>query len=136
VAGHHQIRLRATLRDYSESFQSALRDALHYEAWKEAQVEERRRGSSGWQTPSRASIASTPLRLRLILPLGGLDRDARGVHAVERALDEVPGVIRAYANAATEMAYVEYDPSQIGLDELKAAIESVGCRLVPAEEPQ
>jgi copper chaperone CopZ len=96
-------------------------------------VEKRSRGSPE-HTPSGSSTARTPLRLRLTLPIGGLDSDGNGSKTVERALEGVPGVIRAYTSPDTEMAYVEYDPIRVGLCELKGAIESVGYRIAPAGE--
>jgi len=67
-------------------------------------------------------------RQRATLPVAGLTSDGGGALSVERALQEVPGVIRAYAHPATEMAYVEYDPHRTGLAALKKAIESAGFR--------
>ncbi len=73
-------------------------------------------------------------RLRVTLPIAGLMCGGGGALTIERALQQVPGVIRAYVNPATEMAYVEYDPDLVGLDELKEAIESLGYRTVLPEE--
>ena len=67
-------------------------------------------------------------RSRDTFPIAGLSCGGGGALTVERALLETPGVIRAYVNAATEMAYVEFDPGQTGLVDLKEAIESTGCR--------
>lgn len=96
-------------------------------------MEKRSRGSPGRPLP-QAATASTPLHLRLTLPIGGLDHDGRGAQAVEQALAAVAGVVRAYANAEMEMAYVEFDSSRTGLRELRSAIESVGCHVLPEEE--
>ncbi|MEK7247240.1 MAG: heavy metal-associated domain-containing protein [Chloroflexota bacterium] len=90
-------------------------------------MEKRSQGSPGW-TLSQAATASTPLRLRLTLPIRGLDRDGRSARAVEQALERVPGVIRAYANTATEMAYVEFDPAKTTQHDLESEINSVGVR--------
>ena len=86
--------------------------------------------------PSGATSASTPVRLRLLLAIQGLDGDPQTARMVEQALQDVSGVIRAYANAATEMAYVEFDPGRTGQSQIEAAIESAGCRVVPAGELQ
>ena len=45
---------------------------------------------------------------------------------MERALGGVPGVVHAYVNPSTEMAYVEYDPERTGVDRLKRAVQSAG----------
>ena len=47
-------------------------------------------------------------------------------HTVEKALREVPGVLRAYVNPATEAAYVEYDAERCSEADLEVAVESVG----------
>ena len=51
-----------------------------------------------------------------------------GALIVERALARAPGVIRVYANPATEMAYIEYDPALISPAQLIAAVERAGFR--------
>ena len=69
-------------------------------------------------------------RARVTLPILGLTCGDGGGAMVERALEESPGVLRAYANPATEMAYVEYDPEQTDLDALQEAIEQAGYRTI------
>lgn len=49
-----------------------------------------------------------------------------GAIIVERALAKVSGVIRVYVNAATEMAYVQYDPDRCDPAVLRAAITHAG----------
>ncbi|NUQ10743.1 MAG: hypothetical protein HUU26_00225 [Gemmatimonadaceae bacterium] len=44
---------------------------------------------------------------------------------VERALRETPGVLRAYVNPATEMAYVEYDAAVCSSAVLSGVIASL-----------
>ena len=96
-----------------------------------------KRSPGSLERPSAdGSTARTPLRLRLTLPICGLDADGGGAETVERALEGVPGVIRAYTNPDTEMAYVEYDPIQVGLRELKGAIESVGYSMTVVGGPR
>lgn len=51
-----------------------------------------------------------------------------GALTVERALAKVPGVVQVYVNPATETSYIEYDPAVSGVDDLVAAVESVGFR--------
>lgn len=47
---------------------------------------------------------------------------------VERVLREVPGVLRAYVNPATEAAYVEFDADRCSEADLEGAVESLGIR--------
>jgi len=66
---------------------------------------------------------------RVTLPLFGLGCGGGGTLTVERALLHVPGVTTAYANPATETAYVQYDPAVCTLADLVAAVEHVGFRV-------
>jgi cation transport ATPase len=43
---------------------------------------------------------------------------------VENALRDVPGVLRAYVNQATEAAYVEYDTDRCSEADIDAAVDS------------
>ena len=65
-------------------------------------------------------------RVRVTLPLADLTRGGGDAVIVERALGEVPGVVHAYVNPSTEMAYIEYDPERTGVDRLKRAVQSAG----------
>lgn len=65
---------------------------------------------------------------RATLEIYDLGCGGSGALAVERALARLPGVQRAYVNAATETAYVEYDPSTVGADELVRAVAAAGFR--------
>ena len=59
-------------------------------------------------------------------------------HTVEKAIREVPGVLRAYVNPATEVAYIEYDADRCKEADLAGAVESVGAHAhhpVPARRP-
>jgi len=66
---------------------------------------------------------------RATLPVVGLGRGADPL-LFEHALERVPGVAHAYVNAATEMAYVQFDPLRTTLDDLQMAIESAAHRTV------
>lgn len=66
---------------------------------------------------------------RVVLPVYGLACGGGGALTAERALARVPGVVRAYVNPATEMAYVEYDPATTRTTELARAVESVGLNV-------
>ena len=47
---------------------------------------------------------------------------------IERALARTPGVVYVYANPATEMAYIEFDPALVDADRLVKVVEQVGFR--------
>jgi copper chaperone CopZ len=63
---------------------------------------------------------------RVTLPIYGLTCWGGGSLTVERVILKVEGVRNAYVNPATEMAYVEYDPSRCSPEHLTAAIEQSG----------
>lgn len=65
-------------------------------------------------------------RQKLALPIEDLGCAGSGAIIVERALAKVPGVLRVYVNAATEMAYVQYDADRCNLDSLRAATARAG----------
>ena len=65
-------------------------------------------------------------RVRVTLPLADLMRGGGDAVTVEQALGEVPGVVHAYVNHSTEMAYIEYDPERTGVDRLQRAVQSAG----------
>ena len=66
---------------------------------------------------------------RLTLAINGLACGGGGSLTAERALARVPGVVWAYVNPATEMAYVEYDPARALPAQLVAAVERTGLRV-------
>lgn len=63
---------------------------------------------------------------RVTLPIVGFGCLGSGALIVERALLHVPGVIYAYVNAATEMAYVEYDAQRCTVATLREAVAHAG----------
>lgn len=63
---------------------------------------------------------------RVTLAIVGLSCGGGGALTVERAMERLPGVRRVYVNPATEMAYVEFDPERVGLQELAAAVDRIG----------
>lgn len=57
---------------------------------------------------------------------------------LEKALRDVPGVLRASVNSAMETAYVEYDADRCSATDLEGAVKSVGGHarhLVTAQRP-
>ena len=64
----------------------------------------------------------------MTIPIYGFTCAGGGSLVAERALRRVPGVVRAYVNPYTEMAYVEYEPGLTGLEGLAAAIGRAGLR--------
>ncbi len=71
---------------------------------------------------------------RVTLPIVGLTCGGGGALSIEQALQALPGVIRAYVNPATEMAYVEYRPQQVTADDLVKVVEDLGYEAVGREE--
>lgn len=62
------------------------------------------------------------------IPLRPLECSVTGRAVVERALLEVPGVLVAYVNPVTEMAYVEFDPARCTAPDVAAAVARTGYR--------
>lgn len=58
----------------------------------------------------------------------GLGCAGGGAGTVERALADAPGVLKVYVNPATEKAYVTFDPSRIGPEQLATIIRATGYR--------
>ena len=81
-------------------------------------------------SPGRLPAAAR--RLRLTLSVMGLKRGDDEALKAEWALEQIPGVIHAYVNPATEMAYIEYDPELTGEHDLAEAIDSAGFRALIA----
>ena len=65
---------------------------------------------------------------RVTLEIYGLGCGGGGALAIERALTRIHGVAHAYANPATETAYVQYDPALVEPADLVHAIEAAGFR--------
>lgn len=63
---------------------------------------------------------------RVTLPIIGFGCLGSGALIVERALLHAPGVIHVYVNAATEMAYVEYDAERCTVARLREAVAQAG----------
>jgi len=70
----------------------------------------------------------------LRIPIYGLGCGGGGATTVERALARAEGVLRSYVNPATEVAYVDYDPSLTDAVRLTRAIDQTGYRAGPAVE--
>jgi cation transport ATPase len=87
-------------------------------------------GSAGADAVCKRAL-ETVRRSRRTLGVTGLTPGAGDALKVELALEQIPGVVHAYVNPVTEMAYIEYDPEQASEDLLAAAIESAGFRTVP-----
>jgi copper chaperone CopZ len=66
-----------------------------------------------------------PLK-RLTFAIDGLA--CGGALSAEQAIARLPGVIRAYVNPLTEMAYVEVDPSTVSEEQIVAVVANLGLR--------
>jgi hypothetical protein len=65
-------------------------------------------------------------RQRITIPIEDFGCAGSGAIVVERALANVPGVLRVYVNAATEMAYIQYDADCCTVLGLKDAVARAG----------
>ncbi len=144
--GHRSVR--GALPEFSPDanlVQAQVDDQLHALA-----CACRKAGVCGEETPAevtrRAQLASVPAQgvaathrestARVTLPIIGLTCGGGGALTLERVLQRMAEVVRAYVNPATEMAYIEYDPARIDLPALKRLIESAGYRTVlPGKRP-
>ncbi|MCD6525315.1 MAG: cadmium-translocating P-type ATPase, partial [Thermococcus sp.] len=64
-------------------------------------------------------------RREAVIKIGGMTC-AMCVKTVEKAIEELPGIFDVNVNLATETARVAYNPSHVGVEDIKRAIESVG----------
>ncbi|MFA4823592.1 MAG: heavy metal translocating P-type ATPase [Methanoregula sp.] len=62
---------------------------------------------------------------QVTIKVGGM-MCATCVETIETALMELPGIVSATVNLGTENAYVSYNPSLTGIDDMKKAIEDAG----------
>ena len=62
---------------------------------------------------------------QVTIKVGGM-MCATCVETIETALRELPGIVSATVNLGTEKAYVMYNPSVSGIDDMKAVIEAAG----------
>lgn len=90
------------------------------------------------EDPQRHTVSgprATPgrTRERVTLPILGLGCGGGGSSTIERQLLRTPGVLWAYVNPATEMAYIEYHSGLITHDDLIDVIEELGYRSLRAE---
>jgi len=80
---------------------------------------------AGYDVPSEA----------MTLPIGGMTCASCSAH-VESALSEVPGVLNANVNLATERANVTFVPGLAGLEDFKQAVAESGYQVLELEETQ
>lgn len=55
---------------------------------------------------------------------------------IEKVLGKMPGVRQASVNLASEKLYVEYDPAQVQLSDIEAAVAKIGYELVRESKSQ
>lgn len=70
---------------------------------------------------------------RVVFPIFGFTCGATEAPLVQRCLSRSRGVVHAFVSPATEMAYVEYDPTVTDPTSLSKTICDVGLR---AGEPE
>jgi len=79
-----------------------------------------------------AKTGYTPMVEKATIPIGGISC-ASCVATIEGALREMPGVVSASVNLATNAATVEFAPAAVSLQDLRRAIRDVGYE--PLEVP-
>jgi len=70
--------------------------------------------------------APTPATGRLTVAIRGVECKPNSADLLTQLLEHVPGVVRAYVNCDTEMAYVEYRASEVTPGKLVAAVGQSG----------
>jgi len=70
---------------------------------------------------------------RVTLPIGGMTCASCVAH-VQKALEQLPGVLSVGVNLATEKAVVEYLPGTVGQADFRRAVKEAGYELLPSEE--
>lgn len=68
----------------------------------------------------------------VVVKVGGMTC-AMCAKTVEKAIGELPGVLDVNVNLATETAKISYNPSVVGVEDIKKAIESVGYEFLGVE---
>lgn len=71
---------------------------------------------------------------KTVIPIAGMHCASCAV-TIEKALKKIPGVKEARVNFASGKAYVEHDPSLIGLSGLEKVIGGMGYRAIKGEVP-
>jgi copper chaperone CopZ len=64
----------------------------------------------------------------LRIPIYGFGCGGAGAATIERELAAADGVLRAYVNPATEIAYIDYDPAETDPWSLARVVEEAGYR--------
>ncbi|MGE5750558.1 MAG: heavy metal translocating P-type ATPase, partial [Nitrospirota bacterium] len=72
-------------------------------------------------------LGYTPVTERTTIPI--IDLDASRVQELERVISSIDGVLKVVVNAGAETVEVEYVPGQIGLRDIRRAMEKSGFRL-------
>ncbi|MBI2210032.1 MAG: copper ion binding protein, partial [Deltaproteobacteria bacterium] len=68
----------------------------------------------------------------ITLKVGGMSCASCVAH-IEEALKDLKGVSRAQVNLAAQKTYVEYDPAQVDLGSIAAAVHDAGYEVIPDE---
>jgi Cu+-exporting ATPase len=84
-------------------------------------------------TTAPSAATATEATASCTLDIGGMTC-ASCVGRVEKALNRVDGVAAAEVNLATEAATVRFDPGQVGLAELTAAVSRAGYTATPRRD--
>jgi len=79
-------------------------------------------------------LVSPPLEARVLIPIEGM-HCASCTQAVEKELNQLPGVVEASVNLATEKAIVRYRPDETGQRKIREAIQKAGFKPLLAARP-
>jgi len=71
-------------------------------------------------------------RKNVVVKVGGMTC-AMCAKTVEKAIDELPGVLDVSVNLATETARISYNPSSVDVEDIRRAIEGVGYDFLGVE---
>src|SRR5947208_12217269 len=84
------------------------------------------------ETPIKQEITALDATSSASLSVQGMTC-ASCVARIERGLKKLPGVADAAVNLATERATVQYDPSQVSVDDMLRKVSDLGYSAIPQQ---
>ena len=92
------------------------------------------------QQTNLKNIADTIQQAGYNVPTADIQLKVEGMHCascvnrVEKAIEQIPGVLKAYVNLALEQVNVSYLPRLVNLHHIQEAVEAVGYKIVKEKE--